>query len=60
MVYLTLFGSGKLLLGNFWAGARLLFFASICAGALYQNILRSGWEEETACEAQSKALPQGD
>jgi Na+/proline symporter len=45
LVYLTLFGSGKLLLGNFWAGARLLFFASICAGALYQNILRSGWEE---------------
>ena len=45
-VYLTLFGSGKLLLGRFWSGALLLFFASVSAGALYQNILRSGWEEE--------------
>jgi solute:Na+ symporter, SSS family len=46
MVYLALFGSGKMLLGNFWFGGLLAFFAAICAGALYGNIQRSGWEEE--------------
>ena len=45
MVYLALFGSGKLILGNFWSGALLLFFGAICAGALYRNILDS-WEPE--------------
>jgi solute:Na+ symporter, SSS family len=45
MVYLALFGSGKLLLGNFWSGGWLLFFGAICAGALYSTILRGGWEE---------------
>ncbi len=58
MVYMTLFGSGKLLLGNFWSGALLLFFASVCAGALYQNILRTGWEEESASPPQAGVLPQ--
>ena len=48
MVYLTLFGSGKMLLGRFWVGGMLLFFAAICAGALYGKILRSEWGQEEA------------
>ncbi len=48
MVYLALFGSGKLLFGRFWSGTVLLFFGAICAGALYGNILRGGWGEAEA------------
>jgi SSS family solute:Na+ symporter len=59
MVYLALFGSGKLLLGNFWSGSWLLFFGAICAGALYSTILRGEWEqagsETTSPDAASPA-----
>jgi solute:Na+ symporter, SSS family len=56
MVYLALFGSGKLLLGNFWTGVLLVFFAAICAGMLYQNILRSGWEETGSEASRTEAF----
>ena len=52
MVYLALFGSGKLLFGHFWSGTVLLFFGAICAGALYGNILRGGWGEAEASMPQ--------
>ena len=46
MVYLALFGSGDLIFGNFARGTILLTFAAICAGVLYSNLSRTGWEDE--------------
>jgi len=46
MVYLALFGSGKLLFGVYGIGSLLLALAVISAIALYFNILRSGWSGE--------------
>jgi len=41
MVYLALFGSGKMLLGNFWLGFVLLVFAVICAALLSRLMPRA-------------------
>jgi Na+/proline symporter len=43
MVYLALFGMGRVLLGPFWVGVALLAVSAMCAGALYSNISRGGW-----------------
>jgi len=43
MVYLALFGLGRVLLGPFWIGLVLLTTSAICAGLLYSNISRTGW-----------------
>jgi hypothetical protein len=43
MVYLALFGLGRVLLGGMWLGTGLLFASAVCAGLLYSNILRSDW-----------------
>jgi solute:Na+ symporter, SSS family len=48
MVYLALFGLGHVLLGPLWQGFGLLLGAGICAGILYSNISRSGWNQEVA------------
>jgi hypothetical protein len=47
MVYLALFGSGKVLLGGFGTGSLLLALAALSAVALYFN-LRGGWGREDA------------
>ena len=47
MVYLALFGSGYLLLEAFTKGTVLLVLAAVCAWALYANLVRGGWEEES-------------
>jgi SSS family solute:Na+ symporter len=46
MVYLALFGLGRVLLGPFWIGVALLTASAICAGLLYSNISRTGWSGE--------------
>jgi SSS family solute:Na+ symporter len=46
MVYLALFGLGHVLLGPMWEGLLLLFLSAVCAGVLYSNISRSGWNQE--------------
>jgi hypothetical protein len=44
MVYLALFGSGYLLLGTSGKGILLLVLSIACAGALYANLTKSGWQ----------------
>ena len=44
MVYLALFATGKLLLGEPSLGAGLLVGAAVCAGLLYWDFSRRGWE----------------
>jgi Na+/proline symporter len=56
MVYLALFGMGRVLLGPFWEGAVLLTVSAVCAGALYSNISRSGWGGEMEVSAKSGAI----
>ena len=49
MVYLCLFGTGKILLRQSGTGAILLFFSAMCAGLLYRNVIRNfAVEEEDA------------
>ena len=43
MVYLALFGLGRVLLGPMAKGIGLLFASGICAAALYTNLARQGW-----------------
>ena len=49
MVYLSLFGTGKILLHQSGLGAILLFFSAICAGMLYRGVVRN-----FAVEAEDK------
>jgi SSS family solute:Na+ symporter len=41
MVYLALFGLGRVLLGPMWEGMLLLAISAVCAFTLYSNISRS-------------------
>jgi SSS family solute:Na+ symporter len=52
MVYLALFGIGRLLLGPFWRGIMLLLLAGVCAALLYADIAHR-WSREAA---QGKSL----
>ncbi len=52
MVYLALFGTGKLLLGSPGLGIVLLVGAVACAALLYRDQSRRGWGAEAA-EAQA-------
>ena len=44
MVYLALFGLGRVLLGPMGQGIALLFASGVCAAALYANLARQGWK----------------
>ena len=44
MVYLALFGLGRVLLGPMGQGIVLLFASGVCAAALYANLARQGWK----------------
>jgi Na+/proline symporter len=44
MVYFTLFGIGKLILGSSGTGALLLLGAALCAAALYRDIAQRTWK----------------
>jgi len=44
MIYLALFGSGYLLMGNTGKGLLLVVLSLACAGALYANLAKSGWQ----------------
>ncbi len=46
MVYCALFGLGHILLGPELEGMVLLGFSGLCAGLLFSNLNRRGWEEE--------------
>jgi Na+/proline symporter len=41
MVYLCLFGTGKILLHQSGTGAILLFFSAMCSGMLYRGVIRN-------------------
>jgi len=41
MVYLCLFGTGKILLHQSGTGAILLFFSAMCSGMLYRRVIRN-------------------
>ncbi len=45
MVYLALFGTGKILLNQSGLGAILLFFSALCAGLLYRGVIRNFADE---------------
>ena len=47
MVYLALFGAGKVILGNAGEGILLLILSAACASALYANLSRQGWNRAT-------------
>ena len=51
MVYLALFGVGRVLLGPSWKGIVLLTLSALCAIALYANLARSGWNREVQPES---------
>ena len=57
MVYLTLFGIGKLALGPQGEGALFLLGAGICAGLLYLDLHR-GWGEEPVLGAREQVVSQ--
>ena len=48
MVYLALFGVGRLLIGPAMEGISLLVGSGLCAVALYTNLARQGWETSGA------------
>jgi len=54
MIYLTLFGIGKLALGPRLQGLLFLLGAAVCAALLYVD-LRRGWGEEPVLEAPQTA-----
>ncbi len=47
MVYLAMFGTGRLLLGSALEGFALLAGAGVCAALLGRDLARRGWEEES-------------
>jgi len=58
MVYSTLFGIGKLVLGPAWQGAMYLVAAAACAWALYSG-LRRGWGSESDLAEPEQAVRAG-
>jgi len=44
MIYLALFGSGYLLMGTTGKGLLLVVLSLACAGGLYANLAKSGWQ----------------
>ena len=53
MVYLALFGIGRLLLGPAWKGIVMLIVSALCAAVLYANLSRQGWTLEQQKEVLS-------
>ncbi|MGH9532868.1 MAG: sodium:solute symporter family protein, partial [Terriglobales bacterium] len=45
LIYCALFGIGKLILGEPALGITLLVAASVCAGFIFWDLQRRGWEE---------------
>ena len=45
MVYMTLFGIGKLVLGYNGRGLTFLVIAGICGYAIYSHFSRRGWDK---------------
>jgi hypothetical protein len=51
MVYLALFGLGRILLGPAWKGIAMLAASAVCAAVLYANLSRQGWTLEQRKDA---------
>ncbi len=45
LIYCALFGIGKLILGDLLTGAALLILGTACAGFIFWDLERRGWEE---------------
>jgi hypothetical protein len=52
MVYLAMFGTGRLLLGSALEGFAMLAGAGVCAVLLGRDLARRGWEDEPAPESR--------
>ena len=44
MIYLALFGTGKIIFGSLLAGLLMLAAAGACAGFIFWDLSRRGWE----------------
>jgi SSS family solute:Na+ symporter len=44
LIYMTLFGFGKVIFGEYVLGVGFLFVALICFGMIYRNLSKRGWE----------------
>jgi solute:Na+ symporter, SSS family len=44
LIYMTLFGFGKIIFGEYPLGVSFLFVAAICFGLIYRNLSKRGWE----------------
>jgi len=53
MVYMTLFGIGKLLLGSATTAALFLLTAAVCGYIIYWDLSRRGWETLSGKEGQT-------
>jgi Na+/proline symporter len=53
MVYLALFGLGRLFLGPVWKGIAMLIASGVAAAILYANLSRQGWTLEQPTELAS-------
>ncbi len=47
LVYMTLFGVGKVILGELLLGLSLLFVGLLAAAVIYWDLSRRGWGEVT-------------
>jgi solute:Na+ symporter, SSS family len=48
MIYCSLFGIGHIILGSTWLGVGLLAIAGLCAGFIFWDLNRRGWETLTS------------
>jgi hypothetical protein len=44
MIYMTLFGFGKIIFGETLLGLGFLSIAAICFSAIYRSLSKRGWE----------------
>jgi solute:Na+ symporter, SSS family len=56
MVYLALFGTGKLIFQNWGAGIGMLVASAVCAGLLYADQSSRGWGAEKDAELPAAVL----
>ena len=59
MVYMTMFGIGKIVLAEPGPGILFLSIAALCGYLIYRDFSHRGWESFSGSERRSAALPTG-